>query len=72
MQLASRSQRSISPLSRSFRCRTALVVTDPQIDFLSPKGVTWGVVGKSVDKVVLAGMSANLCTEEAADAMRAK
>ena len=28
--------------------RTALVVTDPQIDFLSPKGVTWGVVGKSV------------------------
>ena len=27
---------------------TALVVTDPQIDFLSPKGVTWGVVGKSV------------------------
>ncbi|OUR75225.1 isochorismatase [Alphaproteobacteria bacterium 46_93_T64] len=28
--------------------RTALVVTDPQIDFLSPEGVTWGVVGKSV------------------------
>ena len=28
--------------------RTALVVTDPQIDFLSPKGVTWGVVGASV------------------------
>jgi nicotinamidase-related amidase len=27
---------------------TALVVTDPQIDFLSPKGVTWGVVGESV------------------------
>lgn len=27
---------------------TALVVTDPQNDFLSPKGVTWGVVGKSV------------------------
>ncbi len=27
------------------RPRTALVVTDPQIDFLSPKGVTWGVVG---------------------------
>ena len=25
------------------RKRTALVVTDPQIDFLSPKGVTWGV-----------------------------
>jgi len=28
--------------------RVALVVTDPQIDFLSPKGVTWGVVGESV------------------------
>ncbi len=27
---------------------TALVVTDPQNDFLSPKGVTWGVVGESV------------------------
>jgi nicotinamidase-related amidase len=27
---------------------TALVVTDPQNDFLSPDGVTWGVVGKSV------------------------
>ncbi len=30
--------------------RTALVVTDPQNDFLSPDGVTWGVVGKSVTK----------------------
>lgn len=30
--------------------RTALVITDPQNDFLSPKGVTWGVVGKSVIK----------------------
>ena len=28
--------------------RTALLVTDPQIDFLSPKGVTWGIVGESV------------------------
>ena len=28
--------------------RTALVVTDPQNDFLSPKGVMWGVVGESV------------------------
>ena len=27
---------------------TALVVVDPQIDFLSEKGVTWGVVGESV------------------------
>ncbi|NKB47971.1 MAG: isochorismatase family protein [Alphaproteobacteria bacterium] len=30
--------------------RTALVVTDPQVDFLSPSGVTWGVVGKSVEE----------------------
>ena len=29
---------------------TALVVTDPQNDFLSPDGVTWGVVGESVQK----------------------
>lgn len=28
--------------------RAALVVTDPQIDFLSPDGVTWEVVGESV------------------------
>jgi nicotinamidase-related amidase len=28
--------------------RTAIVVTDPQNDFLSPEGVTWGVVGESV------------------------
>jgi nicotinamidase-related amidase len=27
---------------------TAIVLTDPQNDFLSPKGVTWGLVGKSV------------------------
>ncbi|PWE33315.1 isochorismatase [Maritimibacter sp. 55A14] len=30
--------------------RAALVVTDPQIDFLSPDGVTWGVVGASVER----------------------
>jgi nicotinamidase-related amidase len=29
--------------------RTALVITDPQNDFLSPDGVTWGVVGKNVE-----------------------
>jgi nicotinamidase-related amidase len=28
--------------------RTAIVITDPQNDFLSPDGVTWGVVGASV------------------------
>ena len=27
---------------------TALVITDPQNDFLSPKGATWGMVGDSV------------------------
>jgi nicotinamidase-related amidase len=30
------------------RGNTALVITDPQNDFLSPEGVTWGVVGESV------------------------
>jgi nicotinamidase-related amidase len=30
------------------RSNTALVITDPQNDFLSPNGVTWGVVGESV------------------------
>jgi nicotinamidase-related amidase len=28
--------------------RTAIVITDPQNDFLSPEGATWGLVGKSV------------------------
>ncbi|WP_050476210.1 cysteine hydrolase family protein [Herbaspirillum rhizosphaerae] len=28
--------------------RTALVVIDPQIDFLSPQGVTWGIFGESI------------------------
>ena len=28
--------------------RTALLITDPQNDFLSPQGVTWGVIGESV------------------------
>lgn len=32
------------------RGNTAVVITDPQVDFLSPKGVTWGVVGESVTK----------------------
>ncbi len=30
------------------RENTALLVTDPQIDFLSPEGVTWDLVGESV------------------------
>jgi nicotinamidase-related amidase len=29
---------------------TALVITDPQNDFLSPDGVTWGLVGGSVEE----------------------
>lgn len=29
--------------------RTALLVTDPQNDFLSRDGVTWGVVGKNIE-----------------------
>ena len=28
---------------------TALVITDPQNDFLSPDGVMWGIVGKNVE-----------------------
>ncbi|WP_170766024.1 cysteine hydrolase [Ruegeria lacuscaerulensis] len=32
------------------KSRVALVVTDPQNDFLSPDGVTWGVVGASVER----------------------
>ena len=30
------------------RGRVAVVVTDPQIDFLSPQGVSWSVVGQNV------------------------
>lgn len=30
------------------KTNTALLITDPQNDFLSPEGVTWGVVGESV------------------------
>jgi nicotinamidase-related amidase len=29
---------------------TAIVITDPQNDFLSPTGVTWGLVGRSVEE----------------------
>ncbi len=28
---------------------TALVITDPELDFLSPDGVTWGMVGKNAE-----------------------
>jgi len=30
--------------------RTALVITDPQIDFLSPDGVSWAVFGPSIEE----------------------
>ncbi len=32
------------------RAHTALVITDPQNDFLSPEGVTWDLVGESVSE----------------------
>lgn len=37
-------------MDRIDRKLTAIVITDPQNDFLSPDGVTWGVVGESVTK----------------------
>jgi nicotinamidase-related amidase len=38
------------PGMKTLRERVAVVVTDPQNDFLSPKGVAWGVVGQSVQE----------------------
>jgi nicotinamidase-related amidase len=35
-------------MEAKFVMSTALVITDPQNDFLSPDGVTWGLVGESV------------------------
>lgn len=41
----------LPPSNMSFDLsRTALVVTDPQVDFLDPSGVAWGAVGKSVQE----------------------
>ncbi len=46
--------------------RTALVITDPQNDFLSPDGVTWGVVGASVtENNTVANIEALLKTAKA-------
>jgi len=40
---------ALPPASFQFDlARTALVLTDPQIDFLSPDGVSWGVFGDSI------------------------
>jgi nicotinamidase-related amidase len=36
------------PARAVFEGPTALVITDPQNDFLSPDGATWGLVGESV------------------------
>jgi nicotinamidase-related amidase len=47
---------------------TALVVTDPQIDFLSPEGVTWQVVGESVtEQGTVANIGKLLDAAKAAD-----
>ena len=49
--------------------RVAIVVTDPQIDFLSPEGVTWGIVGanvtqlgtvENIEKLFIAAKAANI------------
>lgn len=45
---------------------TAIVITDPQIDFLSPDGVTWAVVGESVtEHNVVANLGALIDTAKA-------
>ena len=49
---ASPAQSALPPSTMSLDLpRTALVVTDPQIDFLSPKGVTWKLVGQNVTEL---------------------
>ncbi len=40
--------------------RTAVVVTDPQVDFLSSTGVAWGVVGENVQELGTIGNIARL------------
>lgn len=48
--------------------RTALLVVDPQIDFLSPDGVTWSVVGESVtEHNVVENIGRLLASAKAAD-----
>jgi len=47
---------------------TALVITDPQNDFLSPDGATWGLVGGSVKEN---NTVAVVTTEEAVQSMTA-
>ena len=38
---------------------TAVVITDPQVDFLSEDGVTWHIVWPSVEKMGLLPISRN-------------
>lgn len=48
--------------------RVGLVITDPQNDFLNPKGVAWGVVGASVqENHTVENIEALLKTAKAAD-----
>jgi nicotinamidase-related amidase len=50
------------------KARTALVITDPQNDFLSPGGVAWGVVGASVQaNGTVANLQTLLQTAKATD-----
>ena len=50
------------------RGKTALVIADPQNDFLSPNGVTWGVVGESVtENGTVANIESLLKTAKAND-----
>jgi nicotinamidase-related amidase len=48
---------------------TALLVTDPQNDFLSPDGVTWGVVGANVEANGTVGNIDNLFAAAKASGM---
>lgn len=50
---------------------TAIVITDPQNDFLSPDGVTWGVVGQSITENGTVGNPRH-CLAETAPANRPK
>src|SRR5260370_38874473 len=45
---AGRAQAQLPDPGLTIDSNTALVLTNPQNDFLSPKGVTWGLVGRSV------------------------
>jgi nicotinamidase-related amidase len=41
---------------------TAVLVTDPQNDFLSEKGVTWELVGDSVNDIRTFGANRTPCS----------